>query len=258
MTDYDFGPLNSATKYPSIPTYHSLNPANGNLLEERAPFTGPVILTEKIDGANGRIVILPDGDWLIGSREELLYARGDRIVNPALSIVPTLLPVAEALGDNWPGQDAAICTFYLEVYGYRIGQGAKQYASTDVTSCRLFDMTATPLAVLGWPRDKIASWREHNGQQFLSEDELDAVATREKIRLTPRLGTVDAAGLPFSLEATLAFLSLRLPVSQSALDEGAGHHGEGIVLRTPGREVIAKARFADYERTLKRPDKKKS
>ena len=31
---------------------------------------------------------------------------------------------------------------------------------------------------------------------------------------------------------------------------------EGIVLRTPDRSVIAKARFQDYERTLKRRAKR--
>ena len=41
--------LNSLTKYPSIPTYHKLDPRNGSLTDEAVPFTGPVIGTEKID-----------------------------------------------------------------------------------------------------------------------------------------------------------------------------------------------------------------
>jgi hypothetical protein len=38
--------LNSITKYPSIPTYHHLNPANGDLLHDTVEFDGPVIGTE--------------------------------------------------------------------------------------------------------------------------------------------------------------------------------------------------------------------
>ncbi|MFI7515873.1 hypothetical protein ACIBVK_20520 [Micromonospora echinofusca] len=58
---------------------------------------GPVTLTEKVDGTNARIVGLPGGAYLIGSREELLYARGDLIGNPALGIVDALRDVAERL-----------------------------------------------------------------------------------------------------------------------------------------------------------------
>jgi hypothetical protein len=78
----DLDVLNSVTKYPSIPTYHALDPSNGGLLEEPVEYTGQVIGSEKIDGCNGRIVSLPDHTYLIGSREELLYAKGDLIGNP--------------------------------------------------------------------------------------------------------------------------------------------------------------------------------
>ncbi len=71
------------TKYPSIPTYHALDPRNGGLLDETVPFTGTVLATEKVDGTNARIVQLPDGGYLLGSREELLYAKGDLIGNPS-------------------------------------------------------------------------------------------------------------------------------------------------------------------------------
>jgi len=53
-----------------------------------------VLVTEKVDGCNGRIIILPDG-YLIGSREELLHASGDLIFNSDCGIVETLRPVAD-------------------------------------------------------------------------------------------------------------------------------------------------------------------
>lgn len=43
-----------------------------------------------------------------------------------------------------------------------------------------------------------------------------------------------------------------LPTTRVALDDEAGGLPEGIVVRTATRSVIAKARFQDYERTLKR------
>ncbi|MFC7428120.1 hypothetical protein [Nocardia tengchongensis] len=78
--------VNSLTKYPSIPTYHQLG-ERGRLTEAVSEFAGPVIGTEKIDGSNARIVSLPDGSWLLGSREELLCAQGDLIGNPTRSMI---------------------------------------------------------------------------------------------------------------------------------------------------------------------------
>ncbi|WP_043463946.1 hypothetical protein [Kitasatospora sp. MBT66] len=43
-----------------------------------------------------------------------------------------------------------------------------------------------------------------------------------------------------------------IPATRVALDDGAVGGAEGIVLRDASRRVIAKARFQDYERTLKR------
>ncbi|HJU39830.1 MAG TPA: hypothetical protein VJ724_09680 [Tahibacter sp.] len=113
----DLQRLNSLTKYPSIPTYHTLDPKNGGLVEEAVRFAGDVVATEKIDGTNARLVCLPDGSYVLGSREELLYARGDLIGNPALGIVEALKPLAESLAH--PVSASAITVFYAEVYGGR-------------------------------------------------------------------------------------------------------------------------------------------
>lgn len=50
MRDVPLARLNTATKYPSIPTYHTLDTSNGCLLPETPPFSGDVVLTEKVDG----------------------------------------------------------------------------------------------------------------------------------------------------------------------------------------------------------------
>lgn len=243
--------LNSATKYPSIDTYHKLDPSNGRLTEnETVPFPeGPVLLTEKIDGTNGRIIMLP-GDFFIGSREEILYAKGDRIENPALGIVQTLLPLAEViyhLYDSVAGTQAHV--LFLEVYGKGIGPGAKQYSSS-MTGYRLFDLARVHGEVLTWDVEKIASWRDHGGQEFASSFQLTDVAERWAIPQVPLIGAVDNEMLPQTLAKTQEWMGRLLTESQAKLDEDAGGRPEGIVLRSMDRSVIAKARFQDYDRTL--------
>lgn len=255
--------LNSAAKYPSIETYHALDPANGKLLDKGPAHTwyGPVVLTEKVDGTNGRIILRPGGDYFIGSREELLYAKGDRIENPALGIVPALKPLADRLCLSVPGEFSAQAgvtwAFFLEVYGHRIGGSAKQYTVTGKTGYRLFDVAGIAPEVLDWPREQVSSWRQNSGQGFLSEELLQTVSAELDVPLTPRLlpwgdRPLDSSELPVSLEETRAFLGKVLPSSLVTLDDGASGRPEGLVIRTRDRGIIAKARFQDYDRTLKR------
>src|SRR5690349_5017210 len=154
----DLRALNSLTKYPSIPTYHLLDPRNGGLRDEAVVFSGPVVGTEKVDGTNARIIMLPGGDWLLGSREELLYARGDLIGNPSQGIVAALKPVAEALA---PVTGDEIRVIYVELYGGKVGAAAKQY-TTDPTryGWRCFDVVALRdhAEQLTWPAERISAW----------------------------------------------------------------------------------------------------
>ncbi|MFI6731002.1 hypothetical protein [Streptomyces atratus] len=116
----------------------------------------------------------------------------------------------------------------------------------------MFDAADVPLDVLERPRAQISVWREGGGQGFLSEYALIKAAKTEDIELVPRLAMVDAGDLPTGIAEMQTFLVDHLPTTRVALDEGAGGHPEGIVLRSGDRSVIAKARFQDYRRTLKR------
>lgn len=145
--------------------------------------------------------------------------------------------------------------FYLEVYGGRIGSAGKQYASSaGQTGWRLFDVAvfADYAEVLSWPMERIAAWRDRGGQQFLPEGRLQEMAQSLRLPVTPRLSTIDASELPTDVEKTRAWLADCLPTTLVALDPSAGGRPEGIVLRTPDRSTIAKARFEDYNRTFKR------
>lgn len=244
--------LNSLTKYPSIPTYHQLNPANGRLIEtDPAPFRGPVIGTEKVDGTNARIICLPDETYLIGSREELLYAKGDLIGNHAQGIVPALRDLADALP---PVQDDVVRVHFLEVYGGKVTAASKHYSSTKAVGFRLFDvsMITNYRALLAQGAAAISTWRDNGGQPYLDEHALTEAARRDGIPLTPRLFHLDSSALPSGLSETHDFLAGHLPSTRCALDEDAAGRPEGIVVRQPDRGVIAKARFADYSRTLRK------
>jgi hypothetical protein len=243
--------LNSLTKYPSIPTYHALDPRNGKLTDPPVKFAGDVVGTEKVDGTNARIITMPDGTYLIGSREELLHAKGDLIANPAQGIVKALRAVADSLPAP---TDDVIRVHYLEVYGHKVGKAAVQYTGAERVDARLFDVAVFTdhTDQLTWPPQRISAWREDGNQPFVSEEDLTATAAEHGLTLTPRLFNIAAADLPTEIGAMGEWLADRLPRTHSALDDGAGGEPEGIVLRTTDRSVIAKARFQDYHRTLRR------
>lgn len=249
MQVVDLARLNSATKYPSIETYHALDPKTGCLGEPAMEFEGDVVLTEKVDGANARIIVMPDGDWFLGSREELFHARGDRVWVTQLAIVDTLQELATR---GQTPDDQHVLTFYLEVYGHGIGGSSKQYTTQKETGYRLFDLSLVPLNILDMDRGRISSWREHGGQLFAHEEMLRQVSEDEGIPLAPRIGTQRGEDLPKTLEETFAWLSNLLPSTQAALNDSGKGDGEGIVIRSAHRQAIAKARFQDYSRTFRK------
>ncbi|WP_216900937.1 RNA ligase family protein [Nocardia alni] len=248
----DLDAINSATKYPSIQTYHQLG-ERGSLTETVTEFSGSVIGTEKVDGTNARVISLPDGSWLLGSREELLYAKGDLIGNPAQGIMAGLRTFAESLTPV----DDVVRVHYLEFYGGKVTAASKQYTGDRAVGHRLFDMVVLRdyRATLDKSPAELSSWRESGGQPFVPEPELAEAAARDGVELTPRLFVLDAAELPREIASTREFLAERMPRTRCALDEGAAGQPEGIVVRTPDRSIIAKARFEDYDRTLRRRGK---
>jgi hypothetical protein len=249
----DLSKLNSLTKYPSILTYHRMDAANGGLVEEPTIFRGTVLATEKIDGTNARIILTPDGAYLLGSREELLYAQGDLIGNPALGIVEALKPVAERVLAALAPADQ-IVVLYGEVFGGKVTAASKQYTAERRVGFRLFDAVRLGdyAEQLARPAAEISAWREAGGQRFCAEDELLELAAAGGLELTPRLFMLDAEDLPLTVAEMAAWLKQRLPQTLCRLDAAGGGQPEGIVVRTLDRAQIAKLRFEDYERTLRR------
>lgn len=253
VRDADLRTLNSLTKYPSIPTYHRLDTRDGTLHDDATAFPGEVIATEKVDGTSSRVILLPDGTYLIGSREELLHAQGDLVANPALGIVEQLRSVADGLCQSVGHDEELIRVFFLELYGGKIGAAAKQYTSDPTRfGWRLFDVAFIDgwAERSAWPAQRISAWRDSAGQPFLTEDELEQIAKASGLELTPRLFRCPGSELPTGLSETHALLRERLLETLVGLDQTG--RPEGMVFRTLTRSVIAKARFQDYERTLRR------
>jgi hypothetical protein len=258
----DFDNLNSATKYPAIETFHALGD-RGRLLDARTTFDGigeddEVIWTEKVDGTNIRVVVMPDGDYFIGIREELVHAKGDRIISSAVDgAIHPVLPVADRIS-SLPENVPYIQVFFMEVYGGKIGSASKNYTSQNTKALRLFDVAFLEPHILTMDRASIASWRDHGGQSWAVESTLQRAAETAGIQVTPRLGTALGSEIPTGLDDTYKWLQSTLPKTLVALDEDAAARPEGIVLRTKDRSRIAKARFQDYARTLEpQPSRKK-
>lgn len=241
--------LNSLTKYPSIPTYHAMG-AKGRLEEAvQVPFESEVILSEKIDGTNARLICTPEG-VLVGSREDLLWATGDLIHNPAMSIVPAVREHALALRAS--PASAGLLVIYGEVYGRSIGAAARHYTKAGGIGFRVFDafeMSAEAVfASFAESPERISAWRESGGQPFLSVDALDALAHARGWARVPALGVLPAAEMPRTHEAAAAFLAA-YHHTRAALEADVVGQAEGVVARSRDRRQIAKLRFEDYQRT---------
>lgn len=254
----DLAKLNSATKYPSIETYHEMGD-RGRLKDVvQVPFPAgqPIFVTEKVDGTNGRVVLLPadrlikhhiERRFLIGSREEFLYADKDLVYQKEYGIVDALRTIGEQI---CPGVSDTIFSFFFEIYGGDL-PASKQYTESKKVGLKLFDVARVPLEILERPIEKVASWRDHGGQEFMGEEELPvqlrAMNTMDTfIERVPSFQPVEA--LPTTVEATYEWLK---QFEQSKCDLGGGRgRTEGVVVRTADRKTIAKIRFEDYERTL--------
>jgi hypothetical protein len=257
MTTITLDRLESITRYPSIQTYHALD--RGAPTEEvQVPFTpdDDVIITEKIDGTNARLIFTgPElwvqnkhghtarDQWILGSRSELLTCHTDFMATDKLGIVDTLTELAsdwQFAGVAQPEDDLAISVFYFEVYGGKVTAASKQYTGSQQLGYRLFDIMllrdASDLA--DWPAQQVASWRDNGGQRFANESVLKTTTPP----LTPRLST--GTGFVGSVEHTRGWLE-EWRQTRAALDTAAGQ-SEGVVVRTRDRSKIAKIKFRDY------------
>lgn len=257
--------LNTITKYPSILTYHNLGPKGSlvdSLVEERCFENKPIFITEKIDGTNSRIVFITGEhgevvDYIIGSREELLFAFGDRIINPALGVVNNLKPIADAImllsDGNVPLHANSMYCLYGETYGGNIN-GAKQYSGHGTYGIRFFDMWQMPLDhvldLMEMPIDRISNWREHDGQPFARVDVLEMFCDDFGLERVPYIRETVGTEIPNDLQGVWDWMQ-EFASSTALIDNDGKGMSEGVVVRYADRSLIRKIRFEDYMRTKK-------
>ncbi len=262
--------FNSLTKYPSILTYHALGERGGmteSLCNDEAfPADTMLEATEKVDGTNTRILIIGD-DYVIGSRTELIYAKGDRIINN-VQINPTIKELANFLNRKdltkivgYNSNAPVMLAVYGEIYGYNIQEGSKVYIA-DSKECkevkfRIFDIYALPLVDLKACLDKeqnfISHWREDGGQPWYTTTQIQEFCEAYNIDRTPVVKAFNSNEMPTEVNETYAFLKtfadsrVMLTESNESANQKFGR-SEGIVVRTPDRSFIRKLRFEDYRK----------
>ena len=173
--------------------------------------------TEKVDGTNARILLFPDGNYIIGSRTELLYTKGDLIGNPTLGIVEALKNKAESL-DSYT--EDRITVYFGEVYGGKVTQASRQYTSDKTVGFRLFDIAQihNPGRMLEKQALEISKWREGGCQHFISESKIMTEKDKHCFKITPRLMEIESDRFPVAIEEILDFLRDTIPRTFCKLD----------------------------------------
>ncbi len=241
--------INTLTKYPSILTLHKLGERGKLLNELTTPLEGEQLFaTEKIDGTNVRIICLGD-EYLVGSREFILHYCNDLFYDLTQGIVDGLKQLQVKIPAT-----SCLTVIYGELFGGKTSANARWYGTGKI-GFRMFDVAEyEDLSVLNESREAISHWREHEteagivyGQKFLTRK--DIAARFPELPLVPEVN-FEITG--WSHAEVLESLKRFVPSTKVALTENALGKAEGIVLRNEARTKIVKARFEDYERTLKK------
>ncbi|BBH18896.1 hypothetical protein Back11_02410 [Paenibacillus baekrokdamisoli] len=257
----DFKKINTITKYPSILTYHQLG-ERGRLTEALSEDKGfqdsdDVFVYEKVDGENSRIILFKnlygEIDYLIGSREELLYAKGDRIGNPYGNIAEFLKPLANKfIENNFTSNDWALTVIYQESYGGKT-KASKNYTNNKIQGYRVFDVFDLNQIelneLLALPVEKIAEWRDHGNQPFYNEAEKLKFVAKNDLEYAPLLAEINGSEFPETLEDTFKLLK-NFEKTKVGIDSTG--KSEGVIVRSFDRKQIRKIRFEDYERTFRK------
>jgi hypothetical protein len=268
---YGLNKLNTMTKYPSIYTYHT-TAERGSLSTEHVDnktFASceKIYITEKIDGTNSRVVLITDAygqvaDYIVGSREDFLYAKDDRIINPALGIVSTLqtyvipkFAFCETIVGKNTLRPNHMYIFYGETYGGKIN-AAKQYTNIQAYNFRAFDIVEMDIpsvkGILSMQIEDISSWREHGGLPFVSVTNFVNLCNILSLNRVPYIKEMNGSELPTNIKDVFSWLQNFEKSNATIEPEYTGlAKAEGVVVRTESRDLIRKIRFEDYEKTKK-------
>lgn len=259
-----FKKLNTISKYPSILTYHKIG--DRGCLNDLLSFPEMLDMhcsgyaSEKIDGTNSRIIIHSDSaDYVIGSREDLLYSKGDRIVSALNDICVNIHPIATKIANKLSVFENKIFIVYGETYGGKITKGSKNYISSkDDYGFRIFDIIEFNLLefeqlINEKSVSELSYWRDAMNQPYVSVSRLKQYCELIGVKPVDYLMEFNLSDMPSDLKGMYAFIQ-PYKLTNAGLN-GASGSSEGIVVRTEDRRYIVKIRFEDYERTFKRMGK---
>jgi hypothetical protein len=202
-----------------------------------------------------RIVSL-NSDYILGQRENFVYAKNDRIKNS--DVIDVVQEAADKFVNTNTDTDF-LTVIYGEAYGWRIQDGSKIYCAGNTDkNFRIFDVWQAHVNVIdnylqNSDMQKIVYDREHNFQSWLTVDEMKIFADTYKLEQVPFWTDFDSNDLPTDAEETKQWIESNFKTSHAIIGEGTNTNqkfarAEGVVIRTWDRKTIRKLRFEDYNK----------
>ena len=199
-----FEKIEALTRYPQILSFHKIeNNLATNQLNELPDNYQPlpthpekldIVIQEKIQGTNCRIIIF-DTDFFIGTNDEIIYAKNDRIASSPI-VGPIINTLQQFIQMNQGSLERMVV-----LYGQAFGKGlpnANRYTKNNQRAFRVFDgfsIPANDAVALCNNRsvEDIAIWVDNLQQSFFSIRTLKRFCDTFNINQVPILfsGTLD-------------------------------------------------------------------
>ena len=249
---------NSLSKYPSIPTYNKMEKGTLNTIVENYDEMRELYITEKIDGTNTRIIVCGN-DYVIGSREEWIYAKGDRVLPIAnRKHIEYLIPVADKITSRLSSTSDTVLFIYGELYGYKIQKWQNYTNEENDYGYRVFDMFSLSVDNLNsmldtMSPDQASVWRDNNNQPWYSVDKLKEVSSALGLLTVPYIKRDFMKEISNDINTVNQFL-YRFVNTRAELHTNDNKKAEGIVVRTFDRSYISKLRFEDYNKYMRKKE----
>lgn len=205
VTAYNFDKLNALTKYPKILSYfdanNQLSTANYQPIPPH-PEKMNITIKELIDGEIIRIIVL-DNDYFVGDSNEIIHARGDRIIiNPL--VVPMYRSLMGFFNANMSNRER-LMVLYGVVFGGQVAGNERYVVNNANAKCLLVDgFTMKVQDVVGIIRDNnldvITDWVNTLHQPFWTTTTLDKFCTTCKLEKLPVLAETTLDKIPTEIE----------------------------------------------------------
>ena len=254
IAKYDLKKINTLFKYPSIETYHHLDPKGKyiiNKLTASNVLFSELEISEKIDGMNIRIIMYKN-DYIIGSRNNLIHYSDHSQVDRYGYIIE------EKINNYLQSYKDDVTVIFGELFGAEIQNGKSRYADGKLKQYdfRIFDAYSINYdqlnELLSQSIDKLSSWREHNNQPWYTSEQLNQLATIVVPRV-PFIKVVDS--MPIDANETYEWLKEFKDSHVCQTSEGTTKlfkRAEGVVIRNKDRSYIKKLRIDEYELGFKK------